>query len=151
MPSLFRLIPSYPRLLRKIVPIWRDELHPEYQAFVAGKKGLDPTKMSPREMWHETQELFQASAYYMDGLMFATMGASAGSEMLITRVYNRFARQDGDPDVSVLLMGWDNIPIRSEKSLYDIAIWALENNVLTKYLLETPTTELVKQISGLPM
>jgi pyruvate,water dikinase len=143
---LFRLIPSYPRLLRKIVPIWRDELHPEYQAFVAGKQDLDIDQMSARELWRETQELFQAAAYYMDGLMFATMGASAGSEMLTTRVYNRFARQEGDPDASVLLMGWDNIPVRSEKSLYDIAMWVGQNDELASYILNTPSPELVKDL-----
>ena len=39
-------------------------------------------------------------------------------------------------------MGWDNIPVRSEKSLYDIAMWVRENDELATYLLETPTEEL---------
>ncbi len=146
---LFRLIPSYPRLLRKIVPIWRDELHPEYQAYVDSKSDLNPDHMTADELWRETQDLFQAAAFYMDGLMFATMGASAGSEMLTTNAYNRFARQNGDPDASVLLMGWDNIPVRSEKSLYDIAMWAQEDDSLTSYILTTPTQELVEMFEKL--
>jgi len=151
---LFRLIPSYPRLLRKIVPIWRDELHPEYQAFVDSKRDLKADQMRADELWRETQELFQAAAFYMDGLMFATMGASAGSEMLTTNAYNRFARQDGDPDASVLLMGWDNIPMRSEKSLYDIAIWAQQDDSLASYILNTPSQELVdrfEKIDSVPV
>jgi len=148
---LFRLLPAYPGLIRGLVPFWRNELHPEYQAFVAVKQDLSPAQMSADELWSETQALFEAAAFYMDGLMFATMGASAGSEMLLTRAYNKMAKQDGDPEPATMLMGWDNIPVRSEKSLYDIAIWARENGELAKYLLETPTADLAAQISSLPV
>jgi len=142
---LFRMIPAYPRLIKGLVPAWRNELHPEYQAVVASKQGLVLREMSAAELWHETQELFEAAAYYMDGLMFATMGASAGSEMLLTNAYNKMAKQEGDPEATALLMGWDNIPVRSEKSLYDIAMWVRENDELEKFILETPTAELVKK------
>jgi len=142
---LFRMIPAYPGLIKGLVPVWRNELHPEYQEFVASKRDLIPTQLSAVELWHETQELFNAAAYYMDGLMFATMGASAGSEMLLTNAYNKMAKQEGDPDATALLMGWDNIPVRSEKSLYDIAMWVRENDELEKLILETPTAEVVKK------
>ena len=143
------LIPAYPRLLRMLVPLWRDELHPEYQTIVASKRDHDPTRMSPEELWRESQELVRAAAYYTCGLMFATMGASAGSEGLLTQVYNKFAKQEGDPEATALLMGWNNIPVRSEKSLYDLAMWAKEDDELTRYLLETPTEELVRGLSTL--
>ena len=142
---LFRLLPAYPRMLRIILSLWRDELHPEYQSFVASKKEGIPEHMSASDLWREAQELFEAAAYYMDGLMFATMGASAGSEMLLTRVYDKVVKQAGDPDVSVLLMGWDNIPMHSEKSLYDIAMWVKEYDALEKFILKTPTVELAKE------
>lgn len=142
---IFRLLPSYPGLIRGLVPFWRNELHPEYQTDVASKQNLVPAQMSGAELWREIQELFKAAAYYMDGLMFATMGASAGSEMLLTRVYDKMAKKEGDPEVTALLMGWDNIPVRSEKSLYNIAMWVRENDALEKFILETPTAELVKK------
>ncbi len=137
------LIPAYPRLLRKLVPLWRDELHPQYQAFVASKRNLAPDQMSTSELWREAQELVEAAAYYVCGLMFATMGASAGSEGLLTAAYNRLAKQNGDPDASTLLMGWDNIPVRAEKSLYDIAMWIAKNERLTEFILNTPSKTLV--------
>jgi len=46
-------------------------------------------------------------------------------------------------------MGWNNLPIRSEKSLYDIAMWVKSNENLMKYLLETPTGELTAQLTPL--
>jgi phosphoenolpyruvate synthase/pyruvate phosphate dikinase len=143
---LFRMIPAYPRLLRILVPLWRDELHPEYQAFVANKQGIVPAQMSADELWSEVQELFNAAAYYMDGLMFATMGASAGSEMLLTRAYDKMAKQEGDPEATALLMGWDNIPVRSEKSLYDLAMWVKEDENLSDYILNTPSKNLVEKL-----
>jgi phosphohistidine swiveling domain-containing protein len=128
------------------VSLWRDELHPEYQTFIANKKDSVPTAMSAVELWHETQELVNAASYYVCGLMFATMGASAGSEMLTTNLYNKFAKQEGDPDASVLLMGWDNIPVRSEKSLYEIAMWIRRDKNLTDYVLSTPSHDLAENL-----
>ena len=142
---IFHMLPAYPGLIRDLVPLWRNELHPEYQAFVASKQDLVPTQMSTVELWHETQGLFEAAAFYMDGLMFATMGASAGSEMLLTRAYDKMAKQDGDPEATTLLMGWNNIPVRSEKSLYDLARWVMENDALEKFILDTPTADLTKE------
>lgn len=100
--------------------------------------------MSAGELWLDAQEILTAAMYYAAGLLFATMGASAGSEGLLTRVYNKYAKREGDPDATVLVMGWNNIPVRSEKSLYDLAMWAREHDELAKYLLETPTGELAK-------
>ena len=141
------MLPAYPRLFRTLVPLWRDELHPEYQAFAVGKKDLVPGEMSAEELWREIQEHVDAYAFYICGIMFATMGASAGSEGLLTRAYNKLAKQNGDPDASVLLMGWDNIPVRSEKSLYDIAVWIRRDKNLTDYVLNTSSHDLNKNLS----
>jgi pyruvate,water dikinase len=136
------MLPAYPRLLQRMVPFWRDELHPEYQAAVAKYQGKDLGKMSASELWREAQEILTAAMYYATGLLFATMGASAGSEGLLTRVYNKFAKQEGDPEGNSLLMGWDNIPVLSEKSLYDIAAWIREDEYLSAYILDTSSHDL---------
>jgi phosphoenolpyruvate synthase/pyruvate phosphate dikinase len=146
--ALTEFLPAYPRLLRMLVPLWRDELHPEYKAFVASKKDSVPTEMSAAKLWNETQELVNVASYYVCGLMFATMGASAGSEILLTRVYDKLVKQEGDPDVSTLLMGWDNIPARSEKSLYDIAMWIRRDKNLSDYVLNTPSPDLAENLEA---
>jgi len=140
------MLPAYPGLLRRLVPIWRDEIHPEYQAAVADYQGKELEKMSAGELWRDAHELMTAAMYYAAGLMFATMGASAGSEGLLTQVYNKFARRQGDPEANVLLMGWDNIPVRSEKSLYDIAMWIREDEKLTEFILNTSSHGLVEHL-----
>jgi len=143
------LLPSYPKFFTKLVPLWRDELHPEYQAYVASKKDEDLSGMTAGELWQGAQDMLDAIMYYVCALMFATMGASAGSEMLLTKVYDKFARREGDPPAPVLLMGWDNIPIRSEKSLYDLADWCRQRPTLSDHILGTPTDHLARQLEGL--
>jgi len=145
------LFPSYPRLISRIVSLWRDELHPEYQAFVDRVKKVDPSEMKPDELWVGVQETMDAAMYYVCALMFATMGASAGSEMLLTKAYDKLAKQEGDPPAAVLLMGWDNIPIQSEKSLYDLAGWCRKHWQLTEGVIKIPSMELSDHLrSGKP-
>jgi phosphohistidine swiveling domain-containing protein len=138
---LFGLLPSYPRMLRMLVPFWRDEARPQYQKVVTEMESKDIEKMSNTELWARTQTVMEATGYYTGALLFATMGASAGSEGLLTKVYEKMAQRPGDPPANVLLMGWDNIPIRSEKSLYDLAMFRKEN-ALGAYVLQTPSSEL---------
>jgi hypothetical protein len=118
---LFGLLPAYPKLLHKTASLWHHELHPEYKAAVVPYAAKVPEEMSSTELWQDSQALVDISHHYVAGLLFATMGASAGGEGLLTQVYNKFAKRDGDPEATALLMGWDNIPVRAEKSLYDLA------------------------------
>ena len=143
---LIGLLPSYPKFLTKLVPMWRKELLPEYRAYVDKVNKKTSLDMSIGELWRESQGILDAAMYYICSLMFATMGASAGSEMLVTKVYDKFYKQDGDPPASVLLMGWDNIPIRSEKSLFDLANWISQNSSLADWFSSTSTSEIIRQI-----
>ena len=143
---LIGLLPSYPKFLTKLVPMWRKELLPEYRAYVDKVNKKTSLDMSIGELWRESQGILDAAMYYICSLMFATMGASAGSEMLVTKVYDKFYKQDGDPPASVLLMGWDNIPIRSEKSLFDLANWISQNSSLADWFSSTSTSEISRQI-----
>ncbi len=144
--ALTGLLPAYPRLLGRLVPVWREELHPEYQAFVAGMKDKQPDQMSAEELWVDAQRIVDAATYYICGLMFATMGASAGSEGLLTRVYEKLAQREGDPPAATLLMGWDNIAVQAEKERYDLALWCQERPKLAANILKTPAVELADRL-----
>jgi phosphohistidine swiveling domain-containing protein len=148
---LTRVIPAYPRLLRSVVKIWRDDLLPEYQAYIEQEQGRSPAELELGELWCEAQEAVHAAMDYVVALLFATMGASAGSELLLTNVYNRMVKRNGDPPAAVLLMGWDNIPVRSEKSLYDLAMWCRDRQGLAEFLLQTPARELAGCLDADPV
>jgi len=48
-----RMLPAYPRLLRNMVSIWRDELHPEYQEFVGKYQAKDVETMTTGKLWQD--------------------------------------------------------------------------------------------------
>ncbi len=143
---LFSMLPAMPRLMPHLVSIWRDEMHPQYQSYVASMEEKMPGEMPNAELWQAAQETVAAAMYYVTALLFATMGASAGSEMLLTRVYNSLAKREGDPPAAALLMGWNSIPIRAEKSLYDLATACRESPELVSYLLHTSSNEIADQL-----
>lgn len=60
---LFSMLPTYPRLLRQILPLWGDEMHPAYQRFVTGLKGKAPGEMATDELWQISQEIVTAAMY----------------------------------------------------------------------------------------
>ncbi len=148
------MLPAYPRILRMMIPFWRDEVRPQYRKMVTERQEQDLDQMPATELWRQVQELVDMAMYYLSTLMFATMGASAGSEGLLTMVYDKFAKQEGDPAAPILLMGYNSIPVQAEKSLYDLAKWSRQYSELVEFLLNTPTEKLVEGLrkpSSIPL
>ena len=144
---LTRMMLSFPRILREALPLWRDKIRPRYVATVARWQDKPLEAMPTAELWAAIQEVDDAAMLHLASLLVATTGASAGSEMLFTRVYDKMIRREGDPAAVVFLMGYDSTPIRAEKSLYDVAMWCKEQSELAVYLLETPTAQLAAQLA----
>ena len=140
------MLPAYPRLLRMLVPFWKDEAHPQYQAEIARRQGMIIDQLSTVELWHESNDLLKVIMDYIGSLMFATLGASAGSEGLLTNVYNKMVKREGDPQASTLLMGYNSIPVQADKSLFDLAKWCAEKKELIAYFLSTPAGQIWTQI-----
>ncbi len=145
---LFRMLPAYPRLLRMLVKFWREEAHPGYRNAVAEWDGKDIERMTAAELWQAAQAVVNAAGYYTGALMFATMGASAGSEGLLTKVYEKMARRADDPPAAALLMGWDNLPARAEKSLYALAMFCREHERFGAYVLKADSGQLAGELAG---
>ena len=144
---LTRMAPAFPRILRQALPLWRDEIRPRYAATVARWQGQPLADLSTAELWDAIQEVDDAAMLHLASLLVATTGASAGSEMLFTRVYGKMIRREGDPAAVTYLMGYDSTPIRAEKSLYDVAMWCQEQDALAAYLQETPSDQLAAQLA----
>jgi phosphohistidine swiveling domain-containing protein len=144
---LSRMVLAFPRLLREALPLWRDKIRPHYAATVAAWEGKPWETLSAAELWAAIQEVDDAAMLHLASLLVATTGASAGSEMLFTRVYEKLIRREGDPAAPAFLMGYDSTPIRAEKSLYDIARWCREHGDLAAYLQETPAERLATQLA----
>ena len=143
---LTRLLPAIPRMLREGVPYWRDVAHPRYVAAVSRWRDQDLVALSSEELWAGVLELMNVFGHHLASLMASTMGPSAGSEGLFTRVYEKMIRQEGDPTAPAFLLGFDSIPLRAEKALYDLAQWCQEREALATYLNHTPTDQLLAQM-----
>ena len=144
---LTRMLPSFPRILRECTSLWRDKIRPSYAAAAARWQNKPLEAIPAAELWAGVQEVNDAAMLHLATLLVATTGASAGSEMLLTRVYEKMARRSGDPAAPVFLMGYNSIPIQAEKSLYDLAQWCRQQPGLVETILNTPTAEIVAQLS----
>lgn len=134
---LSKLAPRLLKLIRKGPEHFREVALPAYQQKVRSLDEKPVAEMTAAEIWHDAHQLIYEAVYYLSILQVDTLGASAGSEGLFTAIYNRYFRQNGYPRASTYLMGYDTTPIRAEKSLYDLAMWALEQPALAGYLLLT--------------
>jgi pyruvate,water dikinase len=141
---LTRMVPAFPHLLRDGVSYWQDVAYPHYVEVTDRWRDQNFRELPTGELWSGVDKVLGAFSRHLGALMASTMGPSAGSETLFTNVYERLVRKDGDPSASTYLMGFDNIPLKSEKALFDLSKWCQDQPSLTSYLVETPSEELVK-------
>jgi phosphohistidine swiveling domain-containing protein len=142
------LMPAMPRMMRTGVRYYRETAVPQYVEAVSRWQDRSFQRMPAAEIWDGVHEILDAAMDYLTMLMFATMGASAGSEGLFTGVYNKLVHKDGDPPATTFLMGYDSLPIQAEKSLYDLAAWCRQQEALVAYILETPSEELAHSLES---
>jgi phosphoenolpyruvate synthase/pyruvate phosphate dikinase len=135
---LSRMIPSFGRMLREGVPYWRNVAHPRYVEVTDRWREKNITGLKPGELFTGINELMDAFAHHLAALMASTMGPSAGSEGLFTKVYEKTALRPGDPSAPTFLMGFESIPIKAEMALFDLAQWCERKPGLCAYLTATP-------------
>ena len=139
---------ALPAMLKEGVPYWQDVALPHYEEVTHRWDAKSLLDLSSSQLWTGVQEIMDAFGEHLGSLMASTMGPTAGSEGLFTNVYEKLARQNGDPDAPAFLMGFDNIPLQGEKHLYDLATWCLEDEALVDFLNATETERIIEQLAG---
>jgi pyruvate,water dikinase len=81
-----------------------------------------------------------AASHYL-AIQSGILPNAATSEFLFTNVYNRLLRRKGGPAALTFLLGLESTPIRAEKSLYDLAMWARTQPALAGYLTRATGAE----------
>ena len=142
-----RMVPSFPRMLRIGVSYWRENGRAPYVETVRHWEGQPLAELSASGLLHSAGEIARAAMYNLTAQM-VWMGACAGSEMLFTRVHDRLIQRAGEPDGTAFLMGYDSIPIRAEKSLYDLAGWCRGRDALAAHILNVPSDQFVAQLES---
>jgi phosphohistidine swiveling domain-containing protein len=140
-PGIYKGISGGPQHFREVAL-------PAYLEKVDRLSQTPVSELSAQQIWDDAQELTRAAMDHLAILQVDTLGAAAGSEGLFTMVYNRFFKDEDDPLASAFLMGFDTIPIQSEKSLFDIAEWVSNQPGLKAYLGQTPKVEVITALTA---
>ncbi|PKO15205.1 MAG: pyruvate, phosphate dikinase [Chloroflexi bacterium HGW-Chloroflexi-10] len=123
------------------------EYHEKLAVVVADWEQKEVETLSPSELLEGAQILFGAACRYFTNIQ-TTLPAASMSEVIFTRFYNSLVKRKGGSEVTVFLLGSETVALRSEKSLYDLALWLKTSPGLATYVLETPTETLAGNLSG---
>ena len=131
----------YVRMLREAPALWANEVHPRYAQVAAKWAARDLAATPSLDLLAGAREIVAAAAnhYTCIQLVLGTVNASEG---IFTLVYNYLIKRKSDPPASTFLLGSDSTPIRAEKSLYDLAMWARGEEQLAGYLARSSGKEI---------
>ncbi|MFF2243844.1 PEP/pyruvate-binding domain-containing protein [Arthrobacter sp. NPDC058130] len=121
---------------------WRDFSHPRYERVLQDWSAKPVGELSGAELLEAVHALLDAGTVYYTAVQ-SIIPIAATSEITFRAYYDRFVRRDGDPPAQTFLLGYDSEPIRAEKSLYDLAVWARGVPGLAPAVLDEPTAALV--------
>ena len=139
---LTRMVPKLFKMLRLGERHWRESVLPRYAEANAYWKTVALEQASAARLLQGVRQIVDLAAEYLTTLQASTMGAAAGSEGLFTVLYNKLVRRRDDPPAPTFLMGFDTIPIRAEKTLFDLAQWCRERENLAVYLVSQPSRQI---------
>ncbi|CAI3803683.1 PEP/pyruvate-binding domain-containing protein [Pseudarthrobacter sp. MM222] len=129
---------------------WREYSHPRYEQVIKDWSARPAVEFSGEELLEGVQALLDAGTVYYTAVQ-SIIPLAATSEISFGAYYDKFVRRDGDPPAQTFLLGYDSEPIRAEKSLYDLAVWALGVPGLAPAILNEPTAALAgSQPDGSP-
>jgi pyruvate,water dikinase len=109
----------------------------KYRMVVETWQRKDLTALAPSELLSGAKEIFTCTVECYNTAQSGTIPSAISSELSFTRFYNTFIRRKGDPDASIFLVGLENLPLRAEKSLFDLGQWISVQPGLAGYFRET--------------
>src|SRR5215212_4107983 len=121
---------------------WREYARPRYVRIVEGWEAKRPENLPAKELLAGARELLDAGTEYYTSVQ-TIIPLTYLSEALFTMFYNRLVRREGDPPAQTFLLGFDSMPIRAEKSLYDLARWSREHPGLARALASIPSEQIL--------
>ncbi|MHC6220794.1 PEP/pyruvate-binding domain-containing protein [Arthrobacter sp. MMS24-S77] len=129
---------------------WREFSHPRYRQVIKDWSARPVGEFSGEELLEGVQTLLDAGTVYYTAVE-SVIPIAATSEITFRAYYDKLVRRDGDPPAESFLLGYDSEPIRAEKSLYDLATRAREDQGLASAILNESTAALAEsQRTGLP-
>ena len=136
------------RMFTGAVERWTDAGRPRYVATVECWQARPWRELLATELLSAVRELAEAAIDAYMALVSGVIPAAWISEGLFTLVYKTLIKRRDDPTAPTYLMGFDSLPIRAEKSLYDLAEWVRARPGLATCLKHTPARQLATQLGG---
>jgi len=115
-----------------------EQVRTKCHAFVTRWRQMDLAMVSAPELLAGARELFEVSAEYLNVAVDRPIPQSNFSEMFFSLFYNALIKRKADPVAATFLLGLENLPLRAERSLFDLAQWAQTQSELASYLQQTP-------------
>ena len=148
--AFWRLLAKTPAAFRLLmgsgeasgVTRWREYARPRYARTVQEWEAKPPEDLQANELLAGAQKLLDAGTEYYTSVQ-TIIPLAYLSEALFTTFYNRLVWREGDPPAQIFLLGFDSMPIRAEKSLYDLATWSREHPGLAGALVGTPSQQIL--------
>jgi pyruvate,water dikinase len=122
----------------------------EFLGTVQKWQAREPAMLTPSELLNGVREIFMETAEYYNMAQSGTIPTSMIREFTFARFYNALVKRRSDPDASIFVFGAENDALRSEKALFDLAMWVKEQPELTDYLTRTPTDEFCAALQNDP-
>jgi rifampicin phosphotransferase len=126
---------------------WREHSHPRYRGLVKFWAAKPPSDRPAAELLEGISALLDAGAEYYTAVQ-SIIPAAATSEIMFRGYYDKLLRRPGDPSAEIFLLGYDSEPIRAEKSLYDLALWARERPQLAAAVIEVPAAGIAESLGS---
>ncbi|MGD0708627.1 MAG: PEP/pyruvate-binding domain-containing protein [Anaerolineaceae bacterium] len=114
----------------------------KYRAVVEKWQKQELAACSSTELLEAAKEIFGNTAEYYTVAQSGPIPGASGSELSFSRFYKTLVKRKSDPDASIFMLGFDNLPLRAEKSLFDLAQWLKTQPELAKELMQTPAKEI---------
>jgi len=142
MPRLILwYIRALPKLLREVVPRWRDERLPHYLATIEPWRAIDPTTTSDEQLLSGIRQLTVADAcHWFDVSMVL------GAAKITDGLFNRFLTSwlvPGELTSGVFLRGFPSKTLDAQQELERIATDILAADALRKLVNETAAADLL--------
>jgi phosphohistidine swiveling domain-containing protein len=115
-----------------------EEAHTKCHAVVTRWRQMDLASVKAPKLLTGVRELAEISADYFCAAICRPIPQSNFSELFFSLFYNALVKRKANPVAATFLLGLENFPLRTEKSLFDLAQWTQMQPELANYLQQTP-------------
>jgi len=128
-----------------------EELRTSSHAVVARWRQIDLASVNAPDLLAGVRELYEISADYWCAAICRPIPRSNFSELFFRQFYNALIKRKRDPVATAFLLGLESLPLRAEKSLFDLAQWTKAQPELAQPLARTPADEAWAELQSDPV